>query len=135
MLLKTVEDKIKNEFPSLKFTTNKEDHVISIQEAHPEVGSIDIQDDIDELIIFVGNFTHWHIECYDESLNKEEKEQSMASEITEFLHDLFNNKIIMWGSQEKGGGFYTIEGNINEQDSPLEPEGIIKYVWTGRINS
>jgi len=41
----------------------------------------------------------------------------------------------MWGSNEKGGGFYNVDIDMNEQDAPLNPEGIKQYVWSGKIIS
>jgi hypothetical protein len=41
----------------------------------------------------------------------------------------------MWGSHESGGGFYYIEGNLMEQDTPQEQESVEKYVWLGKVNS
>jgi len=133
MLLKTVENKILKEFPSLSYSVNVEDHIISINEMHPEVGSIDIQDDIDELIVFVGNFTHMHIDCYDESKSKEEKEESMATSITEFLHDLFNNEIVLWGSHDNGGGFYHKKEATPDELSFSNKHKL--YQWSGPICS
>ena len=77
-------------------------------------------------------FAHWHAACYDETLNKEEKQKQIASEVTEFLSDLFTDKIVMWGSHKNGGGFYYPEFNENEQDAPLEPNEVNKYVWSGK---
>ena len=135
MLLEVMTEELKVNFPNLQFSVNEKDNNITIPAKSSEVGDIMIYDDSHELTIGVGNFTHWHASCYDESLNGIEKEKSIVSDVIDFLTDLFNEKIIMWGSNESGGGFYNIEGNLDEQDSPLEPEKEIKYVWSGKIIS
>ena len=132
MLLEVVKNEIQNEFPSLVFSLNEKEHVLMIEGPNQEVGNIEIEDDLDELIVVVGNFTHWHAACYDETLSKEEKQKQIASEVTEFLSDLFTDKIVMWGSHKNGGGFYYPEFNENEQDAPLEPNEVNKYVWSGK---
>jgi len=132
MLLKVVEKEIRNEFPSLVVSINEDEYLIVIEGPNQEVGDIEIEDDLDELIIVVGNFTHWHAGCYDESLSKDEKEKQITSEVTDFLSDLFADKIVMWGSHKHGGGFYYPEYNENEQDAPLEHNEVNKYVWSGK---
>ena len=134
MLLQETIEKLKSDFPTIKFSTDEDHKTITIPAKNKNVGDIVIQDDSCELTIYVGNFTHWHASCYEESLNEHEKEKYIVSEATEFLTDLFNDKIVMWGSNEEGGGFYNIEYDENEQDSPLDPNGVDKYVWSGKIS-
>jgi hypothetical protein len=135
MLLKEMTEELKANFPNLQFSINEKGKHITIPAKSVEVGNITIYDDSHELTIGVGNFTHWHASCYEDSLNEKEKRNLIVSEVIEFLTDLFNEKIVMWGNNESGGGFYNIEGNLNEQDAPLEPEKEEKYVWSGKIIS
>ena len=130
MLLKKLEKEIRRKFSNLDFTVNE--NIIVIKGTSQEVGNIEIEDNIKELIIVIGNFTHWHAACYDESLTKKEKEQQISDEVIDFLNDLFNDKIVMWGSHENGGGFYYVDYDENEHDAPIEKNGVIKYVWSGK---
>ena len=135
MLLQTTIEEINTNFPKLNFSIDEKDKSITIPSKSKEVGNIVIVDDSFEMTVYVGDFTHWHASCDEEPLNTEEKEKYIVSEVIEFLTDLFNEKIVMWGSNKTGGGFYNIELNINEQDAPLEPGSEKKYVWPGKIIS
>lgn len=135
MLLEKLAEELKANYPNLQFSVSEKEKHITIPAKSNEVGDITIYDDAHELTVGVGNFTHWHASCYEETLSEKEKADLIVSEVIDFLTDLFNEKIVMWGSNESGGGFYNIEGNLNEQDAPLEPEKELKYVWLGKINS
>ena len=50
MLLRAMIKKIERDFPKIKFTVNERNHLISIPAMHNDVGTIDIQDDFDELL-------------------------------------------------------------------------------------
>jgi hypothetical protein len=123
---------MKAEFPEVKFTLDKGKHLISIAPKHPDVGSIDIQDDDDEITVFIGNFTHWHVGCYEDKLSETQKAKSIAEDIAEFLQNLFDDKIIMWGCHEKGGGFY-VKGNKPNSKSWLGTQHK-EWVWSGPVH-
>ena len=132
MILKTLENNLKNSFPSLKFEVNEKDQTITIENQHSYIGNIDFEADDEEIITYIGNFTHWHAGCYDESLNREEKQKQVINEVLDFLRDLLSDKIVMWGSHKDGGGFYYLDYDENEQDAPLNPSEVNKYVWSGK---
>jgi len=127
MLYEAMKKEIETEFPSLQFKTDDEEKLISIPPIHKDVGSIDIQDDYDELTIFVGNFTHWHCGYFEEHSGKPEQIKEIVSEVAEYLRDMFNDKIFMWGSAMKGGGTELIEGNFKPNKQG--------YVWSGPFHS
>lgn len=132
MLLDEVEKELRIKFTSFEFKIDKKKHLIKIKGSNSIIGDIEIEDNLEELIIVIGNFTHWHAGCYDESLSKREKEHQIVTEVINFLTDLFNDKIVIWGSHKNVGGFYYIDKNQAQQDTPLEEEnGINKYVWSG----
>jgi len=95
ILLHTMIEKMEAEFPEVEFTLDKGKHLISIAPKHPDVGSIEIQDDDNEITVVVGNFTHWHVGCYEEELSETQKAESIAGDVAEFLQNLFDDKIIM----------------------------------------
>jgi hypothetical protein len=128
VLLETVIRKIESEFSSLHFIVDEDKRMISILPIYEEFGSIEIQDYGSELLIFVGNFTHWHASCYEENLSDKEKVEVIAEDVAEFLYDVFNDRIIMWGSNEGGGGFFTID----EQQSQESQSKIHQmWLWSG----
>ncbi|WP_160062117.1 hypothetical protein [Psychromonas sp. L1A2] len=120
--------KVESEFPNNNFHLNAQEFLISISPKCAEFGVVEIQDDCDEFIIFIGKFTHVHISCHDASLNKQQQAESAASEVVEFLSDLFSDKIVLWGSTEKGGGYYYPEfSSAENQDT--------QWLWSGAIYS
>lgn len=133
MLLQAMIKRIENDFPDVELKVNEKDHLISIPARHEDVGKIDIQDDFDELTVFVGNFTHWHVGCYEESLTEQQKADSVAENVSEFLKDLFNDQIIMWGCHQKGGGFY-LKGERPNSKSWLGAQKK-EWVWSGPLYS
>jgi hypothetical protein len=123
VLLETVIRKIESEFSPSQFIVN-EDRTVSIPPIHKEFGSIEIQAYGSELMIFVGNFTHWHASCDEENLSDQEKAEMIAEDVVEFLHDVFNDKIIMWGSNEGSGGFIT-----RDEQQRQKPQSKIHQMW------
>jgi hypothetical protein len=138
MLLAHLIKKLAEYFPNLAWTLSQDSRVLTIQSPCQEVGSVEIQDDDDELTVFVGNFTHWHVGCYEENFSALDKTEYIATNVAEFLTDLFNDKIVMWGSHSGGGGFY------NRDEAPRKSKkgwfgfGEVKddkneWVWTGKL--
>jgi hypothetical protein len=99
-------------------------------EIHPDVGSIKIYDDKDEVTLVAGNFTHGHFTNYEENLSLEQKHKEIAEEVVSFLRDLFDDRVVLWGSHEKGGGWEIL--GTEECHELEEPEKL--YVWSGPWN-
>lgn len=127
MLYEAMKNEIEAQFPMLQFSADDEKKLISIPSIDDGVGSIDIQDDYDELTIFVGNFTHWHCGYFNESSSDFEEIKDIVSEVAEYLQDMFNDKIFMWGGATTGGGTEVIEGNFKPNKRG--------YVWSGPFHS
>jgi hypothetical protein len=127
MLYEAMKKEMRSQFPALQFSSDDERKLISIPPVCNEVGSIDIQDDYDELTIFVGNFTHWHCGYFDEKSGNLDEVKEIVSEVAEYLQDMFNDKIFMWGSAMKGGGTELIEENFKPNKQG--------YVWSGPFHS
>ena len=127
MLYEAMNKEIECQFPSLQFSTDDEKKLISIPPVCKEVGSIDIQDDDDELTIFVGNFTHWHCGYFNKRSGNLDEINEIVTEVAEYLRDMFNDKIFMWGSSRKHGGTKLIEEGFK-----TKKQG---YVWSGPYHS
>ena len=127
MLYEAMKKEMESQFPSLQFSTDDEKKLISIPPVCNDVGSIDIQDDYDELTVFVGNFTHWHCDYFNEKSGNPDEVKEIVTEVAEYLQDMFNDKIFMWGSSMKGGGTQLIEDGFK-----TKKQG---YVWSGPYHS
>ncbi len=130
VLLETAIRKIESEFPSLHFIVDEDSRTVSIPPIYEEFGSIEIQDYGGELIIFVGNFTHWHVSCYEEDLSDKEKAEVIAEDVADFLHDVFNDRIIMWGSNQGNGGFITRD---EQQSQESQTKIHQRWLWSGPL--
>ena len=123
MLYEAIKAVIEKRFPSLKFSSDDENKLISIPPRHPDVGSLDIQDDYDELTVFVGNFTHWHSGYFNGAQENLEQLNEVIEGVVEYLEDMFSGRIFMWGSVSKGGGTILIEDDFKTKKSG--------FVWSG----
>lgn len=123
MLYEAMKSELQSQFPLLKFSSDDEKKFISIPPVCSEVGSIDIQDDYDELTVFVGNFTHWHCGYFDEKMGNPDEVNKIVSEVSECLQNIFNDNVFMWSSAMKGGGYELIDDNFK-----TNKQG---YVWSG----
>jgi hypothetical protein len=130
MLLEAVIQELESCFPSLNFAVNKEEYVITIPPIHEGFGNIEIADDLDELIVTVGNFTHWHVGCYEEAFSEQERAEAIAEDVIDFLQGLFNDQFVMWGSHQAGGGFIARNKLQSEQDLLKAYQ---KWLWSGPI--
>jgi hypothetical protein len=130
MLIETVVRKLEADLSSLQFFVDEKKHAIVIPPVREGFGSIKIEDDGDELFVVVGNFTHWHAGCCSEELSNEEKIEAIAEDIVEFLDDLVNDKIILWGSHQGAGGFFYRE---HLQDWTSQARTDRKWLWSGPL--
>ncbi len=64
-----------------------------------------IHDDGDEVTAYVGHFTHSHFSSYDD-ISEEAKAREISEDVMIFLEDLFADRVLLWGSHEKGGGWH-----------------------------
>ena len=136
MLLKLTNTKIKENFPDLTFEINNKDSSITIPAKIKEIGELVIVDDKTELTVYIGSLTHCHFDCYEEYYSESQKQEYIVESVIEFLIDLFNNEIVVWKYNDSSGGFYYIEGNEAEQDTPIEDPmdnpKVEKYTWLKR---
>jgi len=131
MLLEKVIDKLQEAFPTLHFTIDEDRRQIMIPGGHPGFGAVQIQDDESELTIHVGRFTHSHTSPQEDDLTEEEKAESITWEVINFLQDLFDDQIVVWGSHEESGGFYHKDAPLNLKRSIKK--GVLKWVWSGPV--
>ena len=137
MLLELTIEKLKKNLPDLQLEINKNDSSITIPAKIKEIGDLVIVDDKIELTVYIGSLTHCHFGCYEANYPESQKQKYIAESVIELLTDLFNNKIIVWKYNDSSGGFYYIEGNEAEQDTPieapLEKPKVERYTWSERL--
>ena len=97
---------------------------------HPEVGDVQIYDDGDELTLVAGNFTHGHFSNYDNTLLPEQKAEEIVQDVLNFLEALFADRVVLWGSHERSGGWYFRGG-----DGSAWATDANKYIWSGPMQS
>jgi len=127
-LIKTFIQELEKELPKLDFSFNENDLIVSIHSNNEEFGNIEIEDDYEELIVEVGNFTHWHAGCYEEGLSEQEMFLRISESVIDFIKDLINDEIVLWGSHKNGGGFYYPE---HEKRTSKEQQ----WVWSGKYEN
>ena len=95
---------------------------------HPEVGEIRILDDEPEVIVEFSRFTHSHFGEY-ELTSLEQVEQKVAERVVDFLADVFDDKIVLWGTATGGsGGWYS-----REHGSSSGVARGRRFVWSGPL--
>ncbi|MFW5425712.1 MAG: hypothetical protein ACKE8R_00520 [Methylophagaceae bacterium] len=130
MLFEMMIKKLEDTFPSLEYSVDREHYFISIPAKNESVGGIEIQDEMDEMIVFIGNFTHWHIGCYEQSFSEKEKFENICNQVIAFLDDLFNDQVVMWGGK-KAGGFYLKNEKPNSKSYLGFGKQNKEWVWSG----
>lgn len=96
-----------------------------------DVGDVVIEEDGNELIVFVGNITHGHFGSYESGLSEAEHEEVVAESLVDFLVELFADEILLFKSDWKGG--WARREMVNEKDL-LFPE-TEWFAWSGPIKS
>jgi hypothetical protein len=95
----------KARFPHHPITIREVDATAIFPGGNPEIGAIEVQDDLNELTIFAGSITHGHFGCYDQSMSREEQERKTAQDVLDFLADVFANRIEFYRGKHGGGGW------------------------------
>ena len=118
---------LKRHFPEHDFTIGETPQPCAIFSAiHPEVGNIEIHDDGDELTVYLGNFTHIHFSNYEEKLTEQQAANQIVEDAVTFLVELFQDRVVLWGSHKGGGGCY-------KRDQKSGRKGTKEYVWSGPL--
>ena len=130
ILLDKLISEVTQHFPDLSFRVDSKKRQITIPSGNKDIGDLLVYDDTDELTVYVGSFTHWHASASEGDTKNHDTET--VELVIEFLSDLIQDQIVMWGNGESLGGFYNINKDEAEQDTPLKAEVVKKYVWSGR---
>ena len=101
--------------------------------AHAEVGDVTIDDDGNEATVYIGEITHGHFNPYDERLSEKEIAEHVASDVVNFLDDLFADRVLLWKSPDGRSGGWRRLGEDNPY-SIMDGDDIT-YLWSGPVKN
>lgn len=98
---------------------------------HPEVGDVVIQDEGDELTVMLGRITRRHFGSPSPQSSVEDQAEQIATEVTEYLRQLFADQIEFYGDGNRGGA----RARSNKERGLLSKLffGSRTYVWSGPV--
>jgi len=99
---------------------------------HPLVGNVSIMDEGDEALIYIGEITHVHFNDYDEELSPEEHLKAVVNMVVDYLEELFNDHVLLWGSGKGTGGSRGQFEGVVPEDIPKREK---LFVWSGPIDA
>jgi hypothetical protein len=118
----------KARFPERELLVRTSDIAAVIPAANSDIGKLEVQRDQyddEELIVYVGDITHGHFNCYEDELSSEEKQRRVANSVLDFLDSVFTDRVEFYGSREDGGG-WRLRGSTSDSD------GLGKtFIWSG----
>jgi len=119
----TVIDVLRNRFANqFSVEANNGISYVKFPAKSPDFGSMEIyEDEPGAFIIFVGNFTHCHMDL----LIDAQDDLELANRIADLLDDVFNDRIICHGAHHTGGGYELIDYFKEHNDSEY-------FTWSGR---
>ena len=82
MLILELKKSISEKFKNLDFVYDEAGKSISIFPTNPSIGDIVIVDDGDELLTYIGRFTHSHFSCYEEGFTENERNFWLSQKIS-----------------------------------------------------
>ena len=98
---------------------------------HPEIGDLVIQDEGDELTVIVGNITHRHFASQSPGSSAEIQAEQLATEVTEYLRQLFADEIEFYGDGSHSGARARSEKERGLLSKLLL--GKRTYLWSGPV--
>lgn len=76
---------------------------------YEKIGPLEISDDGDEVTVFIGEVTHGHFGCYEESYSEEEMHRQIVENVMDFLDDLFADRVVLFRALGgRTGGWRTL---------------------------
>jgi hypothetical protein len=104
-----------------------------IRAAHLAVGDLTVIDDGGEATVYIDEHTHHHVSPYDDELSEADKRRWIVENVTDFLVDLFSNRIVIHIHVDgRSGGWERVEEA--PKAVPRGREGRF-LVWSGPLES
>lgn len=121
---------IRARFPQARIEAGGLDRPFAIfPAAHPEVGTVELYEDGEEIVAMVGRFTHAHFFNEGGAADAQWRER-VAEDVVKFLEELFADRIELFGSPRSGG--WRPRGARRGFVSRLL-FGKASYVWSGPL--
>jgi hypothetical protein len=113
----------------LRFSSAHEpEFVATFPAIHEYVGDVVVVNDDTEVSVYIGHFTHFHIESYEAALTVEAQAKSMVDEAVAFLTELFADRVYLYKSDGGGGAQNVTDGWPHVSDD-LDYSDVA--VWSG----
>jgi hypothetical protein len=96
--------------------------IVTLEAPYPELGTLAIEDDGDEVTVHVGRVTHGHFNAFHEI--PDDRPAAIADLLGEFLEALFADRVLLYRNRFSGGWRYLEDG---EQPRPT---GRSEFLWS-----
>jgi hypothetical protein len=115
-------------FPNRGLRLHQGKHpVASFPAAHTEVGDLRIDDDGNELTIFVGQLTHGHFSPTTYRAPSQQNDEELIERVIAFLDEVFNDQIEFWAAGRMGGW------HPRGQEPSVQRPNMRRFVWSGPV--
>lgn len=105
-----------------------EEEIAVFPAAHPEVGSVVVSDDGDEVSVTIGSITHGHFNAFDYPLAQ--AAPIIATAVADFLEALFADRVLLWSSRSGSSGGWR---ELGDDEKPSPRRGAYTFVWRGPV--
>lgn len=87
------------------FVVHDEECQVVFADPTSTFGDIHAIDDLDEIMIVYGGFSHSHHGCYREDLSEEQRRSIIVADVVSVLKCVFSGEVLFFGSHGSGGGY------------------------------
>ncbi|REJ68189.1 MAG: hypothetical protein DWQ31_08640 [Planctomycetota bacterium] len=132
MLRDQIQSILKERYGSISFEFGgPSESVVRVASCCQDIGELQIYDDGDEATIYVTEVTHGHFNPYDATQGEAELVQWIVDEVVEFLDALFEDRVLLYRSPDRGmGGWIMFDDAIDKSEMVAGRE---YFVWSGPV--
>jgi len=96
---------------------DKTEPIIRIAFPHAPNEVFELFDEEHEATASFGSFTHCHFSCYTKGITEDQRHKEIAQDLSDFLDDLFNDKVLVWKSLNSGSGGWRSDFDLSNLSS------------------
>ena len=128
----TLIEQLRAHFPDRRFVIgNGPDPLVTFEPQHPEVGEVRISEEDAEAIVAIGDITHGHFACYDETKDADAKRRFVVEGVVEFLGALFEDRVLLWSHVDGGSGGFEV---LEVRPDRIPPDQDVRwFLWSGPL--